>query len=208
MIDTFSRFAKDAVLNVLTVVPAFMVAVMFGMRNGDNDNTAYMLGLVLGIFIIVLMIQAIALLVFRIRRYWVNSAIAMLVMILTGALLANMVTTPSVSEDFSRVELSFMLNISIEFLGAAVIVLLFHLKRIGVVAILMLGTFFLGLLSAESGQNLDVYTNLSAEVFGTLLTGWVIYRVIDLRDNQKFQRKSKHDDGESYSTEDHFSTGL
>lgn len=193
MIHTLFRFAKDAVLNVLTVLPAFAVAVMFEMQNGDSDNTGYMLGLVLGIFFIVLIIQVVFMAIFRTHHHWVNSVVAMIVMLLTGALLVAMVFDPDANSDYSSVELSFMLNISTEFLGAAVIVVLFQLKRVGVVAILMVGTFFLGLLSTETGQNLELYTNLSAEIFGTLLTGWVIYRVIDFRDHPKSKQKPKNE---------------
>jgi hypothetical protein len=194
MIRTLGQFAKYSVLNVLTVIPAFVVAVMFEMQNGDNDNTAYLLGLILGIFFIVLIIQSVFIVIFRTHRHWVNSVVAMIVMLLTGALLASMVFDPDVNSDYSSVELSLMLNIATEFLGAAVIVVLFQMKRVGVVAILMVGTFFLGLLSTETGQNLDLYTNLSAEIFGTLLTGWVIYRVIDVRDNHKLKQKPKSDE--------------
>lgn len=194
---TLSRFAKDAVLNVLTVIPAFAVAVMFEMRNGDNDNTAYMLGLVLGIFVVVLCIQAICIVVFRTNRHWVNSVVAIIVMILTGALLANMVSDPEISADYSSIELSFLFNLSTEFLGAAVIVVLFQLRRIGVVIMLAVGTLSLGLLSSlgtETSQNLDVYSNLSAEIFGALLTGWVIYRVLDLRNHDKLKQKPKNEE--------------
>lgn len=193
MIHTLFGFAKDTVLNFLTVLPAFAVAVMFGMNGGDNDNTAYMLGLVLGIFMIVLFIQVIFMAIFRTHRHWVNSVVAMIVMLLTGALLVGMVFDTDSSVDFSSVELSFMLNIGTEFLGAAVIVILFQLKRIGVVGLLMVGTVFLGLLSRETGQNLELYLNLSAEIFGTLLTGWVIYRLIDFRDNSKQKQKPKNE---------------
>jgi|GEM_PF-1807304 len=197
MMNLISRFSKDAVLNVLTVIPAFFVAVMFEMRNGDNDNTAYMLGLVLGIFVVVLCIQAVCIMIFRTRRQWVNAVVAIVVMLLTGALLATMVTDPEISADYSSVELSFLLDLGTQFLGAAAIVVLFQLRRIGVVVILMLGTFSLGLLSsigAETSQNLSIYTNLSAEIFGALLTGWVIYRVIDLRDNPKLKQKPKNEE--------------
>ena len=194
MIQTLSRFAKDAVLNVLTVIPAFAVAVAFEMQYGEKDTTAYMLGWVLGIFFVVLVIQAIFMVVLRNRRQWVNSLATILGMLLMGALVLTIAFDQEINSEYSNNQLSFILNLGTEFLGAAVIVFLFQLRRVGVVITLAAGTYVLGLITTASGQHLDLYTNLSAEIFGSLITAWVIYRLIDLRDSSKLKQKPKYEE--------------
>lgn len=174
-------------INFLTILPAFIVGMLLIT---EDSQFGIAIGLIIFVFLTAMVIQSVLLLIFRTHRHWVNSLIAMVVMLLTGLLFIDALVAEETSDLYSPTEFALLLNISTEFLGAAVIVVLLQLKRIGVAGAMVVGVVLLHLVDTETGFDLDLYINLASEIFGALLTGWVIHRVIELRDEINEKKKN------------------
>jgi len=186
----FMTFVKDTVLDFLTVIPALFVAGALYVPDGTFGS---LIALIITAFIFTLALQSILMLIFRTHRHWVNSLMAMVILLVMGLFMLDLLQDPSVTGDYTEVESSVLLNIATEFLGASVIVILLQLKRIGVAGAMVVGVIFFTMIDRSSGFDVEVYINLSSEVFGALLTGWVIHRVIEARDQSR-KSKSKNDE--------------
>lgn len=180
-------FFRNIGINLLTILPAFVVGLVL---INEESMFGVAVGLIIVVFLTALCIQTVLLLIFRSHRHWVNSLIAMTVMLLTGLLFLDILFLEDTRDTYSLSEFALLLNISTEFLGAAVIVILLQFKRVGVAGAMVLGVVFLHLVDTETGLNLDLYINLASEIFGALLTGWVIHRVIELRDQINEMKKN------------------
>ena len=182
-------FVRNIGINLLTITPALVVGAILLT---EDSMFVVAIGLIVFVFLTALFIQSVLLIFFRSHRHWVNSLIAMAVMLLTGLLFIDTLIADDsqMQQIYSPSEFALLLNISTEFLGAAVIVVLLQFKRIGVAGAMVLGVVLLHFVDIETGFNLDLMINLASEIFGALLTGWVIHRVIELRDQVNQMKKT------------------
>lgn len=91
------------------------------------------------------------------------------------------------ADGFTPLENSFIMNLSTEVLGTALIVLLLSFPRtLGYIVLFVLGIALIVNIEQMTGVNQDVTLNLSTEVLGSLLTALVIYRFVE-----QFERKEK-----------------
>lgn len=179
-------FSKNLALNIATVIPAIVVGLLL-IR--EESRFGFSLGWVIFAFLTVFVIQMVLMLFVRSQRHWVNSLLAMLILFIAGWFTIAGFEDPEFRSTFPESEVALLLNISTEFWGAAIIVILLQLKRLGVASAMVVGVYILHLADTRTGFALDVHINLASEVFGALLTGWVIYSVINRRD--RIQSKQK-----------------